>query len=221
MTPPVGLRVVSFNIQHGKRGDAAALGRACAGLDADVLALQEVDVRVPRSRLVDQAAVVARATGMHSVFGRTCRVGTVGRYGNALFSRAPMTDVACVALPRLGRTEVRGLIVARVADVTVAATHLSIHQDESALQLGFVLATLQQRPGPWVLLGDLNRLPDQVDSVTAAGLALADVTGPTFPAHAPDRRIDHIAAAGLTIESVEVLPQQDVGDHRPLAATLR
>lgn len=221
MTLPVGLRVISFNIQHGKGGDARALGRAFAAFDADVLALQEVDVRVPRSRFVDQVGVVARATGMHAVFGRTCRVGTVGRYGNALFSRAPMADVACVALPRLGRNEVRGMIVARVADVTVAATHLSIHQDESALQLGFVLATLQQRPGPWVLLGDLNRLPDQLDSVAAAGLVVADVTAPTFPAHAPDRRIDHIAVAGLSIESVEVLPQQQVGDHRPLAAALR
>ena len=177
-------------------------------------------MRVPRSRFVDQVAVVARATGMHSVFGRTCRVGTVGRYGNAVFSRAPMSDVACVPLPRLGRNEVRGVIVARVADVTVAATHLSIHQDESALQLGFVLATLQRRPGPWVLLADLNRLPDQVDSVHAAGLLLADVTMPTFPAHAPDRRIDHIAVAGMAIESVDVLPRQEVGDHRPLAATV-
>lgn len=212
MTLPVGLRVVSFNIEHGNGGDPGALGRACAGLDADVLALQEVDVRVPRSRMVHQVGVVARATGMHAVFGRTCRVGAVGRYGNALFSRAPMTDVACLTLPRLGRNEVRGVIVARVAGVTVATTHLSIHQDERALQLDLVLATLAPRPRPWVLLGDLNRLPDQLESVTAAGLTLVDASAPTFPVHAPDRRIDHIAVAGLAVESVEVLPQQEVGE---------
>lgn len=214
------MRVVTFNIQHGNGGDAAALGRACAGLGADVLALQEVDVRVPRSAFVDEVAVVARATRMQAVFGRTCRVGVVGRYGNALFSRLPMADVACVRLPRLGRNEVRGVILARVEGVTVAATHLSVRPDENVRQLDFVLDVLRSRPQPWVLVGDLNRRPEQLAAVAAAGLALVDTSRPTFPAHAPDRRIDHIAVAGVEVQSVDVLPQQDVGDHRPLAATL-
>jgi endonuclease/exonuclease/phosphatase family metal-dependent hydrolase len=214
------MRIVTFNIQHGKGGDAAALGRACAGLAADVLALQEVDVRVPRSGLVDQVGVVARATGMRSVFGRTCRVGAVGRYGNALFSRAPMEDVSCVRLPRLGRNEVRGMILCRVAGLTMAATHLSVHPAENVQQLAFVLDVLTSLPRPSVLVGDLNRRPEQLDAVAAAGFALADPSAPTFPAPAPDRRIDHIATAGLSVESVEVLPQQEVGDHRPLAVTL-
>ncbi|HEX9968828.1 MAG TPA: endonuclease/exonuclease/phosphatase family protein [Acidimicrobiales bacterium] len=214
------MRVVTFNIQHGKGGDAAALGRACAGLGADVLALQEVDVRVPRSGFVDQVSVVVRATGMQAVFGRTCRVGVVGRYGNALCSRLPMSDVECVRLPRLGRNEVRGVIVARVEGVTIAATHLSVHPEENVGQLDFVLDVLRSRPRPWVLVGDLNRRPEQLDAVVAAGLALVDTAAPTFPAHAPDRRIDHIAVTGVEVRTVDVLPQQEVGDHRPLAATL-
>lgn len=208
------MRAVTFNIQHGVGGDAATLGRVCAGFDADVLALQEVDVRVPRSRLVDQVAVVARATGMHPVFGQTCRVGVVGRYGNALLSREPMHDVRRVRLPLVGANEARGAIVARVGGLTVAATHLSIHQDESDVQLEALLGELAP---PWVLLGDLNRVPSQLP----AALALADVSEPTFPAHAPRSRIDHVAVAGPSIESVEVLPQQPVSDHRPLAARLR
>ena len=214
------MRVVTFNIQHGKGGDVRALGRACAGLDADVLALQEVDVRVPRSAYVDQVAVVAKATGMQAVFGRTCRVGVVGRYGNALFSRRSMLDVACVRLPRLRRNEVRGVILARVDGVTVAATHLSVHPDENVRQLDVVLDALRARPRPWVLVGDLNRRPEQLDAVAAAGLALVDTSWPTFPAHAPDRRIDHVAVAGVEVRSVDVLSQQEIGDHRPLAATL-
>ena len=214
------MRIVTFNIQHGKGGDAAALGRACAGLDADVLAVQEVDVRVPRSGLVDQAAVVERATGMHCVFGQTCRVGVVGRYGNVLCSRPPMADVERVRLPRLGRNEVRGMVLARIDGVTVAATHLSVHPEENVRQLAFVLDVLAARPRPWVLVGDLNRRPEQLDAVAAAGLSLADPSEPTFPAHAPDRRIDHIATAAVEVESVQVLPQQEVGDHRPLAVTL-
>jgi len=212
------MRVVTFNIQHGAGGDASVLGRACAGLAADVLALQEVDVRVPRSRLVDEVAAVAKATGMHSVFGQTCRVGGVGRYGNALFSRAPMDDVETVRLPRVGAAEPRGAVLASIDGVTVAATHLSIHQEESAAQLATLVELVRERPKPWVLLGDLNRHPDQLDAL--AGFELVDATEPTFPAHEPVARIDHIAVVGMRIESVEVLPQQPVSDHRPLAASL-
>lgn len=212
------MRVVTFNIQHGVGGDAAALGAACAGLGADVLALQEVDVKVPRSRFVDQVRVVAEATGMHSVFGQTCRVQGVGRYGNALFSRAPMDEVEAVRLPRVGSNEPRGAVLARIDGVTVAATHLSIRDEESATQLRHLLALVQERPRPWLVLGDLNRRPEQVE--VPAGLELLGAGGPTFPAHAPRIRIDHIAVAGLRALSVEVLPQQAVGDHRPLAAEL-
>lgn len=209
------MRAVTFNIQHGVGGDAATLGRVCAAFDADVLALQEVDVRVPRSRLVDQVAVVAQATGTHAVFGQTCRVGVVGRYGNALLSREPMRDVRRVRLPLVGANEARGAVVARIGDLTVAATHLSIHQEESEVQLEALLGELGEPP--WVLLGDLNRLPSQLP----AALVVADASEPTFPAHAPRSRIDHVAVAGLSVESVEVLPQQPVSDHRPLAARLR
>lgn len=209
------MRAVTFNIQHGTGGDAAVLGRVCAGLAADVLALQEVDVRVPRSGFVDQVTTVARATGMHAVFGRTCRVGVVGRYGNALLSRLPLADVVRLPLPRLDGNEPRGALVAEVGGVTVAATHLSIHQEESRRQLDALLAAL--RP-PWVLLGDLNRLPEQLG--LPAGVSIGDPTEPTFPADAPRARIDHVAVSGVSIEAVEVLPQQAVSDHRPLAAIL-
>lgn len=212
------IRVVTFNIQHGEGGDAADLAAACKGLDADVLALQEVDVRVPRSRFVDQVAVVAEATGMHSVFGQTCRVQGVGRYGNALLTRAPMDAVETVRLPRVGAHEPRGAVLASVEGLTVAATHLSIHDEESAAQLAHLAALVGERPRPWVVLGDLNRLPGQLEAL--AGFDVLDASAPTFPAHAPRIRIDHVAVAGVDAGSVEVLPRQAVSDHRPLAATV-
>ncbi|MBF9067611.1 endonuclease/exonuclease/phosphatase family protein [Streptacidiphilus sp. NEAU-YB345] len=70
------MRVATFNLLHGQAmtpdgrplpdldsgaDPGAPLAEAVAGLDADVLALQEVDRYQPRSGLVDQAAVAAKA----------------------------------------------------------------------------------------------------------------------------------------------------------------
>ncbi|MCD0482815.1 endonuclease/exonuclease/phosphatase family protein [Streptacidiphilus sp. ASG 303] len=75
------LRIATFNLLHGQplardgaplpfppdpadpAAAAAGLAEAVASLDADVLALQEVDRHQPRSGLVDQAAVAAEAMG--------------------------------------------------------------------------------------------------------------------------------------------------------------
>lgn len=221
-----GLRLVSFNIQHGLRGDGARVdigltGSVAAGLKPDVLVLQEVDVGVPRSGAVDEAAEVAAAAGMAHVFGPAARVGVVGQYGNALLARGTIEDVAVRRLPRRRfRSEPRAIVLARVGvgglSVTVGATHLSIHREEVFAQLHAALAWTVARPAPWVFVGDLNLLPHEVaPAVEAAGLALAGGDA-TFPASAPRIRIDHVAVGGgLRVASVEVA-ETAASDHRPL-----
>jgi endonuclease/exonuclease/phosphatase family metal-dependent hydrolase len=84
------VRFATFNVLHGRPivrgrplpfppGDAAGqpLAEAIAALDADVLALQEVDRLQERSGQVDQAQVAARALG-----------ATGWRYASALHGRA-------------------------------------------------------------------------------------------------------------------------------------
>ncbi|MDP8936802.1 MAG: endonuclease/exonuclease/phosphatase family protein [Actinomycetota bacterium] len=62
------MRLVSFNVLNGRsladgRVSTPRLAAACASLDADVLALQEVDRHQTRSGDVDQTEAVAEATG--------------------------------------------------------------------------------------------------------------------------------------------------------------
>ena len=223
------IRVASFNILHGQRADRSGevdvpmLRRSAAGLRADLLALQEVDVGVPRSGRVDQAAAVADATGLEVVFGKAARVGGVGKYGNALLARGPIRDVEVVPLPRARHSnEPRSMIVAEVVlegvgAVSVVATHLSIHRPEVHDQLSAAVAALVDRPPPRLLVGDLNLLPEEVEPVvTAAGLRLADPTTPTFPHHEPRIRIDHVAVGGgLDVGVVEVV-RTESSDHGAL-----
>ena len=200
------------------------LATVAAGLDADVLALQEVDRGLRRSGRADLAGAVAASAGMELAFGPAHRVGWRGRYGNALLARGPLADVQLLRLPRVGRRERRAAVLASVTlagtTLTAAVTHLSIHPDEAGRQLAAVVEALGRRPPPRVLLGDLNlRAWDVSPRVRAAGLELAGGP-PTFPAGAPRIRIDHVAhSPDLRVTSVEV-PETPVSDHRPLVVEL-
>jgi endonuclease/exonuclease/phosphatase family metal-dependent hydrolase len=221
------VRIATFNIQHGRGADGVVdvdrLGRTVAAIEADVLALEEVDVGVARSSRADLAAAVAAGSGLEVVFGRAHRVGWRGRYGNALLAAGPISEVDVIKLPRVGRRERRSAILATVeiagSRLSVAATHLAIHAEEAGRQLAMVVEALAHRPPPRVLLGDLNlRTWDVAPRVRAAGLELAGGP-PTFPAAAPRIRIDHVAvSAELRVVDVQV-PETPVSDHRPLVVT--
>ena len=84
------MRIVTYNIKHGSVGggrvDVGLLATTCRSFGADILALQEVDVRSLRSGFRHQAAAVAQAAGMTWTFGEAARKGPIRRYGNALLA---------------------------------------------------------------------------------------------------------------------------------------
>jgi endonuclease/exonuclease/phosphatase family metal-dependent hydrolase len=210
-----GTRLATFNVKHGEGAggvvDIGLLARACAALGADVLALQEVDRNLRRSHDADTAAVVAEACGMAHVFGPAIAIRG-GEYGNALLVRGAIDDVEVVALED---PEPRSAIVARVSvgdlALSVAATHLGLRGAGKA-QLPILVARLAARPGPRVLLGDLNLGPEDV--VVPPGWSRPS-GGPTFPATAPRREIDHVLLDGL-VETAAVVAPLPVSDHRAL-----
>lgn len=110
--------MASYNLLHGislrRSGavDLAAAADAIAALDADVIALQEVDRALPRSGAVDQVAELALQTGLHGVFGpallgdpdkrwTVLPPGDPGgpAYGVGLLARSPLEQVRRIPLP--------------------------------------------------------------------------------------------------------------------------
>ncbi|GAA4811778.1 endonuclease/exonuclease/phosphatase family protein [Actinomycetospora chlora] len=113
------MRLATFNLLHGRTpADGAVhadrLHDAVAGLDADVLALQEVDLDQPRSGGVDQTALAATALGARHARFLPAVVGTPGvawrpvrpddvpgadpTYGIGLVSRHPVAAWRAVPL---------------------------------------------------------------------------------------------------------------------------
>jgi endonuclease/exonuclease/phosphatase family metal-dependent hydrolase len=221
------MRVATFNIKHGENGDGRVdlrrLEAACAGLAADVLAVQEVDRFARRTGFHDEMRLIARATGLEAVFGEAARKRW-RRYGNVLLARGPITDVEVLKLPRPSAGEPRVAILATVTvgglAMSVGATHLSFRRGEGAVQLDVLLGALAERDGPRLLLGDLNIRPDVVlPAVEAAGYTVAP-TEATFPASAPRTRIDFVAASGLEVVTAST-PAVGTSDHLPIVAELR
>lgn len=118
------MRVATFNILHGRAFrdgvdlgvDPANLMRCVAELDADILALQEVDIDQERSGMSDLTAVAAEAMGAVSHRFVAAISGTPGAtwmaatgeeqpgtagYGIALLSRYPATSWQVIRLPRV------------------------------------------------------------------------------------------------------------------------
>lgn len=105
--------------------------------------------------------------------------------------------------------------------LAVAVCRLGRRREERRSQLEEVVRSLDRRPGPHVLLGDLGSGPWEVLRVLEhAGFALA-AGDPTFPASFPVRRLDHIAVRGAVLGAVlgavTVAPTV-IGDHRPVVA---
>jgi endonuclease/exonuclease/phosphatase family metal-dependent hydrolase len=219
------LRVATFNIRHAApkdsyRGLPDKLAQSCAELDADILALQEVDVGVPRSQRANLAEVAAQACGMAYYFAKARKHAYRGQYGNALLARGSISEVEVVELGgdhrhtlKLGSSvlkpfrEPRNAIIATVTvrghAISVGTGHFAADPSARKSQLTRVAEGLIRRPEPHLLVGDFN-IPWQRAAawLQPYGLQLAEaLLEPSNPAL--QTGIDHVAVRGLVVDRVE------------------
>ena len=226
--------VLTYNIHRGVGLDGVTdlerIARVIRDSGADLVALQEVDVGTRRSAGVDQAAELARLTGLHVAFGEAMPYDG-GSYGEAVLSRFPLLATSVHALPHSDDREPRCALAVRVetpaGPLRFVGTHLD-HLRDPADRIAQVTAldALFADGLPTVLAGDFNDQPG-AESLSHLADRWADVLGPveraTFPADAPERAIDHVfvrPAARFGRASAEVLGEAVASDHRPVRAVL-
>jgi endonuclease/exonuclease/phosphatase family metal-dependent hydrolase len=204
---PLVLRVLQFNIRAGISGtgvvDAAQIAREIEEVRPDLVSLNEVDSNTLRTRL-DEPAYLARATGLHVVYGPNLLYDG-GRFGNAILTRYPVLESHNLRLPGAFGLEPRGLLTAIVRidgrRVAFSSTHLSDGTDggpSRILQALVVARAVHSTAGPAIVAGDLNSVPTDLperilrqhllDAQENGGTGVGD----TIPEGDPGSRFDYV-----------------------------
>lgn len=197
-------------------------------LDADIIGLQEVDMRL----LVDgrpQLAYLAETLKMHAVSGATAPERR-SHFGNALLSRFPITAVRRTDLS-VRRFEPRGAIEAELAwgdiSLRVVVTHLGLRASERRLQVRRLLHSLddgrtdEEAERPMILLGDFNEWSRGNRSIRSLIGRFGHPLMPrTFPSRMPLLPLDRIWAwpqGAVSRLKVHATPLSRIAsDHLPI-----
>ncbi len=227
------LRIVSYNIRHGRgmddRVDLTRTGGVLARLTPDIVGLQEVDERVTRSGSVDEAAELGRALGMQHRFGAFMDYQR-GRYGLAILSRFPVVGSRSIRLP--DGNEPR---VALHVDVTLPSgdtlSVVNVHFDWVASdsfrypQAERLARALDSLPHPYILLGDFNDEPASrtLSLFRARARELPKQAGAnlTFSSTEPVKEIDYVFVAPSRRwerGNAAAVDEPLASDHRPVQA---
>ncbi|NPD16431.1 metal-dependent hydrolase [Xinfangfangia sp. D13-10-4-6] len=226
------LRVASYNIRKAlgtdRRRDPARVLRVIADLGADVVALQEADLRLGPRRPVFERDEVFRRTGLLPVdfdHGRE----SLGWHGNALLV-SPGFEVISRSHHDLPGLEPRGLVSALLARgdqrLRVVGVHLGLLRHSRRRQLSALLDMLPEEDNTAMLIaGDFNERSLQVGLGRLSKRFRILAGGPTYHSRHPVFALDRIAISDRFTEAEASVYRSHeasrASDHLPLLADLR
>ena len=222
------IRVVTYNVHACIGTDGlfapARIVEVLEALDADFVALQEVEEREHRGKTI--SAFLGDALGLR-VAGRTMHVRAGFDYGNLLLSRVRPSRTASHDLA-YRRREPRGAIETDFSidghSLRVIATHFGLSMRERRAQLRKILPCLEDgEPDLTVLCADFNEwLPySGLHRALSRALGAAPAVR-TFPSRLTALSLDRIYASPLSalvrIEAVATAAARVASDHLPVVA---
>jgi len=235
------LRVLTYNIHHGEGVDGNVdidrIAKVILESKADLVALQEVDRGVERTKKIDTMTMLADLTGMTYTFGKSLDYQG-GDYGNGVLVRYPILEEKNFLLRSIQSSEQRGLlqlvIEIKGEEIVFMNTHLDDKPDDAERMASvqeIKTAAQQYASRPVILCGDFSDIPtsaaigkikgDFHDSWDQIGAG----EGNTYPASKPEKRLDYIFTKKNNVGSITSLSLRpvsarviavDASDHLPL-----
>jgi endonuclease/exonuclease/phosphatase family metal-dependent hydrolase len=224
------IRIATYNI-HGCVGtdgrfDVDRVVRVLRELDADIVALQEVEYHDVDG--IDLLEHLAGRSSLTPIAGPTM-FKPRRAYGNAILTRLPVTAVRPVDISQPGR-EPRGALdvdfACKGVSCRVIATHLGLLPGERRIQINTLLPLFDEHPADVaVLLGDLNEWLLWGRPLRWLHRRFSPTPHlRTFPSRLPLFALDRIWVSPATclqqIETHDTPAAKTASDHLPLKAVL-
>lgn len=234
---PRRLTVMTYNLRFGERASMERLAEEIKAAGPDFVALQEVDVNTMREQAKGNNGIsyinrLAELTGMFGFYGRTINFAG-GYYGIGILSKHPAVKVEKMNLPNPRNVEPRILLIGQFEldgdgqVITFASTHFDYIDSETiAMQARAAVERLKNEPAPLIVAGDLNSVPDsEAIAVFSKDFRLLSGDELTFPAMAPDRKLDWIfgyPASGFSLvgSRVPAPSPRAASDHLPIISEI-
>ena len=225
------LRIVSYNIRHGKgmdgKIDLQRIADIISQKNPDLVALQEVDKNCNRSGNKDIAKELGKILGMEHRFAKFMDFQE-GEYGMAILSRLPIRETIRHLLPKGSEPRCALEIRVQTEGFSSPVSFVCIHndwknEDVRVKQVEVLLKSLQQDNIPMILAGDFNgtSTDKSMRLLKEAQWRVLEKGGKkTYPSYNPRKEIDFVVIRGFTQTSIthDVVDERIVSDHRPIYA---
>jgi len=191
------IKILSYNVRNCKGLDNIVnynrVSDIINRLDADVVALQELDSATERSNKVVVLEELAAKTNMFPTFSASISYQG-GKYGIGILTKEKPVKTEDISLP--GKEESRSLLVVELKNYVICCTHWSLTRDDRISSVDMINKITGKYSKPVILAGDLNAEPGstEIKNLEQDWMIMNDPEQPTIPANDPKKCIDFILA---------------------------
>lgn len=227
------LVTLTYNIHHGAPENSNEvnlnnIANVIKKSGAEIIALQEVDVNVPRSGKVNQAAELAKLLNMNYYFSKSIDYNG-GEYGVAILSKYTLSNARKELLPNPASGEQRSIAIATItlpSDVTIefAATHLDLNETNRMAQVEYINSLSKTLSKPLFVGGDYNAESSSKELTKFKeefNLSCLNSCPLSFPVRTPNKAIDFVAfnklaASRFSLVAANAMTGEYASDHLPV-----
>lgn len=229
------VKILTYNIHHANppstpdKIDIEAIAKVINESGAEVVGIQEVDIHVSRSEMMNQAEKLSELTGMDYFFSKGIDLEK-GFYGTLILSKYKIVGKRRYDLPMPVKSENRSLAIVDVElpggkTISLANTHLDLKEENRIAQAEFINELGELYSKPLILVGDLNAKPESKPiQILEEYFERNKISNqPTSPNVSTKNEIDYIMVlknVDFNWRSYRVIQEEYASDHLPLFAEI-
>lgn len=213
------IKILSYNVRNCKGldniTDYKRVSDIISRIDADFVAIQELDSATVRSNQVVVLNELAAQTQMHATY-RASINHQGGKYGIGMLTKEK--PLSTEAVPLLGKEEKRSVLILEMDKYVICCTHFSLTQADRIASVDIVTNAVKKYSKPVFLAGDLNTETGSTEmkNMVKDWLILNNPSQPTIPANSPKECIDFVLMKKSSAYQVKIM--KSVVENEPVAS---